>query len=137
MTTPPARPPCTCPPYPGGHHGIHLHAHQVDDLVDLLLTIENWLLQTNLGVHLDLHQFLTSRRPHPTSHHLADQVEDLIHRLTTTPQDWLQHASAGPDEHPSPPRGPDSVDQLLDQLATTAGQLTRAGHDPRLAWTPC
>jgi len=135
MTTPPARPPCTCPAYPGGHHGIHLHADQVDDLVDLLATIQHWLLQTSLSVHLDLHQFLISHRPGTASHHLADQVDDLIHRLTSTPQDWLQHPNAGLDEHP--PGRPDPVDQLLDQLATTTGQLTRAGHDPRLAWTPC
>jgi hypothetical protein len=136
MTTPP-RPPCTCPPYPGGHHGIHLHADQVDDLVDLLLTIEHWLLQTSYDVHLDLHHYLTTHRPHPTRHHLADQVDNLIHQLTTTPQDWLQHPTTSLDEHHPPPHTPDPLDQLLDQLATTAGQLTRAGHDPRLAWTPC
>lgn len=137
MTTTP--PPCTCLPYPGGHHGIVLHADHVDDLVSLLTTIEYWLLQAGGGVHHDLHHYLTAaHRPDPTRQLLADQVDDLLHRLTTTPRDWLRpHASAAPDELPTPPYRHDPVDQILEQLAITAGNITRAGHDPRLAWTPC
>jgi hypothetical protein len=134
-TTPPPRTPCTCLPYPGGHHGIHLHADQVDDLVALLATIQHWLIPASLEVHLDLDHFLTSRRP--ARDLLTDQVNDLIHRLTTTPQDWLQHTNSDLHQLPSPPHATDPVDQLLEELASITGLLTRAGRDPRLAWTPC
>ena len=136
--SPPPRTPCTCLPYASGHHGILLHADQVDDLVGLLTTIEYWLLQASDGVHHDLHQFLTAtHRPDPTRHLLTDQVNDLIHRLTTTPHDWLQHLSSDLDELLFPPHRPDPIDRLLEELAATAGRITRAGHDPRLARTPC
>ena len=88
-------PPCTCIPYLDGHHGIVLHADQVDDLVTLLATIEDWLLHTSEEVHHSLHRFLT-------------------------------------------PTGPtDQVRQLTAHLGATASHISRAGHDPRLAWTPC
>jgi hypothetical protein len=140
MTTTRPQPPCTCRPYPAGHHGILLHADQVDDLAALLTTTEHWLLNATSNVHLNLHQFLTTTRPDPTRQHLLDQVEDLIHRLTTTSQDWPHHADDSPDApdpHPTTPHPPDPVDQYLEQLAATAALITHAGHDPRLAWTPC
>ena len=96
MSTPGWRPPpCTCIPYLDGHHGIVLHADQVDDVVGLLTTVEDWLLHAGNTVHHDLHRFLT-------------------------------------------PAGPaDRVRQLIEHLGGTASQISRAGHDPRLAWTPC
>jgi hypothetical protein len=124
-------------PYPGGHHGIHLHADQVDDLVDLLTTLEHWLLQASPDLHDDLHHYLTTgHQPTPARHLLTDQVEDVIHRLTTNTQDWLHHPEGSPEQFGSPP-GQDPADQLLDHLLTTTCHLTRAGHDPRLARTPC
>jgi CHAD domain-containing protein len=122
------------------HHGILLHADQVDDLAELLTTTEHWLLNATSNVHLNLHQFLTTTRPDPTRQLLLDQVEDLIHRLTTTSQDWPHHADDSPDApdpHPTTPHPPDPVDQFLEQLAATAALITHAGHDPRLARTPC
>jgi hypothetical protein len=136
-TTSPQPPPCSCIPYLDGHHGIVLHADQVDDLVDLLTTIEHWLLQANSDVHHHLHHYLTTgHRPTPARHLLTDQVDNLIHRLTTTTQDWLHHPEGSRQKFPSPP-GQDPTDQLLDRLLTTTCHLTRAGHDPRLAATPC
>src|SRR6266496_4462981 len=102
MTTTSPQPPCTCRPYPAGHHGIILHADQVDDLAGLLTTTEHWLLNATSDVHLNLHQFLTTTRPDPARQHLLDQVDDLINRLTTTSQDWLHHADDTPDS-PGPP----------------------------------
>ena len=136
MTTKP-QPPCTCLPYPAGHHGILLHADQVDDLAELLTTTEHWLLNATSGVHLNLHQFLTTTRPDPARQLLLNQVDDLIHRLTTS-QDWLHHADDRSDDpDPITPYPPDPVDQFLEQLAATAALITHAGHDPRLARTPC
>ena len=137
MTTTSRRPPpCTCIPYPGGHHGIVLHADQVDDLVDLLTTVEHWLLQANPDLHHDLRRYLaTGHRPSPARHLLTNQVDDVIHRLTTTAPDWLGHRD-GNRQQPGPP-GQDPADHLLDRLLTTTCHLTRAGHDPRLAATPC
>jgi hypothetical protein len=138
MTTPPPpRTPCTCLPYATGHHGILLHADQVDDLLSLLTTIEYWLLQASDGVHHDLHQYLTAaHRPDPARQLLTDQLDDLLHRLTTTPHDWMQHADGDLHEFLTAHRH-DPVDRLLEQLAATAGHITRSGHDPRHAWTPC
>jgi hypothetical protein len=140
MTTTRPQPPCTCRPYPAGHHGILLHADQVDDLAGLLTTTEHWLLNATTCVHLDLQQFLTTTRPDPTRQLLLDQVEDLIYRLTTTSQDWPHHADDSSDvvdPYPTTTYPPDPVGQFLEQLAATAALITHAGHDPRLAWTPC
>jgi hypothetical protein len=140
MTTTRPQPPCTCLPHPAGHHGIILHADQVDDLAALLTTTEHWLLNATTDVHLNLHQFLTTTRPEPARQHLHDQVDDLIHRLTTTSQHWLHHAdetSHNLDPYPTTPHPPDPVDQYLEQLSAAAGLITHAGHDPRLARTPC
>jgi len=133
----PPRPPCTCPPYFGGHHGILLHADQVDDLVGVLSTLEAWLAQAAGPVHRDLHQYLiAAHRPDPAFRLLADQVADLLFRLTTTPADWLP-LDENPGQPPALLRPPQAAEQLLDQISAATAQLRRAGRDPRLAWTPC
>ena len=140
MTTTRPQPPCTCRPYPTGHHGILLHAYQVDELAGLLTTTEHWLLNATTSVHHDLHQFLTTTRPDPTRQHLLNQVDELIYRLTTTSQDWLHHlddSSDDPDPYLPTTYPPDPVDQFLEQLSALAALITHAGHDPRLARTPC
>jgi hypothetical protein len=71
MTVPPPRIPCTCPPRTDGYHGIVLHAYQVDDLVDLLTTLENWLLSATDEVHDDLRDFLTTP-PDPVQRIIKD-----------------------------------------------------------------
>jgi hypothetical protein len=137
-TCPPPVTPCTCLPYPGGHHGILLHADQVDDLVGLLATIDGWLTHASGGVYPDLHQFLsTAHRPDPARQLIAGQLDDLLHRLTTTPRDWLPLDDDDLDQLPTPPHQSDPVEQLLEQLAATTARLTRAGRNPRLARTPC
>lgn len=132
----PSCPPCTCGPYFGGHHGIVLHADQVDDLVGLLTTIETWLHHATGQVHRDLHHYLATHRPDPARRLLADQVEDLLCRLTTTTTDWLPPGE-DPDQPPTLLCQPEAADQLLEQLTATTGRLRRSGSDPRLAWTPC
>ena len=135
----PPRRPCTCPPYFGGHHGILLHADQVDDLIGVLSTLEAWLAQATGPVHHDLHHYLaTAHQPDPAARLLADQIDDLLARLTTTPTDWLTllNPLLDPDQLPTLLR-PQTADQLLEQISAATAQLRRAGRDPRLAATPC
>ncbi len=89
ITNHPANIPCTCPPDPrcGGHHGIVLHASQVDDLVALLTTLEEWLLSASDETYDDLRDFIP-RPPDPVQQiikDLGDTAMTLI-RAGTEPQ---------------------------------------------------
>jgi hypothetical protein len=66
---------CTCTPRTNGYHGIVLHADEVDDLIHLLGTFEDWLIHASEDVHDDLRAFLPER-PH--------RVDEFITHIGTT-----------------------------------------------------
>src|SRR5260370_661402 len=102
-----------------------MHGDQVDDRIGVLSTLEAWLAQATGPVHHDLHHYLaTAHQPDPAARLLADQIDDLLARLTTTPTDWLTllNPLLDPDQLPTLLR-PQTADQLLEQISAATAPL--------------